>query len=61
MGREAADAWAQSSATSVSSMMSKEFDKISDGVATSLAKELSQSRKPLGSLILALLAKSQVL
>ncbi|CAJ1361847.1 unnamed protein product [Effrenium voratum] len=43
--RQAADAWTETSAASMSSLMSKEFGKISDGVAVNLAQQLSQSRK----------------
>lgn len=43
--REATDAWAETSAASMSSLMSKEFGKMSQGVASNLAQQLSQSRK----------------
>lgn len=43
--RQATDAWAETSAASMASQLSKEFGKISDGVAATLAKELAQSRK----------------
>ncbi|CAL1134506.1 unnamed protein product [Cladocopium goreaui] len=43
--RQASDAWAETSAASMASQLSKEFGKISDGVAATLAKELAQSRK----------------
>eukprot|EP00913_Durusdinium_trenchii_P030028 g28140.t1 len=43
--QQAADAWAETSATSMSTLVSKEFEQMSDEVAFVLAKELSQSRK----------------
>lgn len=43
--RQATDAWAETSAASMASQLSKEFGKISDDVAATLAKELAQSRK----------------
>eukprot|EP00930_Biecheleria_cincta_P072038 TRINITY_DN59482_c0_g1_i1.p1 TRINITY_DN59482_c0_g1~~TRINITY_DN59482_c0_g1_i1.p1 ORF type:complete len:1184 (+),score=275.61 TRINITY_DN59482_c0_g1_i1:23-3553(+) len=43
--RKATDAWAENSASTVSSLLSKEFGKISDGVASTLAQQLAQSRK----------------
>ncbi|CAE7538037.1 unnamed protein product [Symbiodinium natans] len=43
--REATDAWAETSAASMSSLLSKEFGKLSQGVASNLAQQLSQSRK----------------
>jgi len=43
--RQAADHWAETSAASMASLLSKEFGQVSDGVAATLARELSQSRK----------------
>jgi len=43
--RKATDQWAETSAATVSSLLSKEFSKISDGVAATLAQQLAQSRK----------------
>ena len=42
---EATDLWAESSASNMASLLSREFGKISDSVAATLAKDLSQSRK----------------
>lgn len=41
----AAETWAESSASAVTGVLQKELGKITDGVATNLAQQLSQSRR----------------
>jgi len=43
--RKASDSWAEASAQAVAALLQKELGKISDGVAATLAQQLSQSRK----------------
>ncbi|CAK0847894.1 unnamed protein product [Prorocentrum cordatum] len=43
--RRAADSWAEQSSLAVTTMLQKELSKISDGVAVTLAQQLSQSKR----------------